>query len=270
MTESTDDVRISPLAVIGMAAFFGFIGYQIYLNYWVYTDDNPTRHDVRILDDAEDGDAHAQYLIGSFLTTGRQGMPADPVAALRWFRLAAEQGHPGAEYRLGDLYRRGDGVPRDLERALALFEKAAGGGSHAAEVALGDLYHLGEGVEPDLEAALGWYRRAAEADYVPAQRSLGLVALESDPPDHTTALRWLRDAANEGDAPAQYQLGTMYEHGLGVVADPLRAWSCYFSALLGKHEPARDRLRTVEASLSREQLREARSLWCAEAPDPAQ
>jgi TPR repeat protein len=42
---------------------------------------------------AEQGSAEARHILGLAYETGR-GVPKDPIEAARWFRLAAEQGHP--------------------------------------------------------------------------------------------------------------------------------------------------------------------------------
>jgi len=252
------------VTVIAATAMAGFIGYQIYLNFFVYIDGNPTRHDLRILADAEDGDAHSQYLMGAFLTTGRQGMKPDPVEARRWFWAAADQDHPGAQYRLADLRRRGDGMNQDIAKAMVMFHVAAVGGSAAAENAIGDLYRNGEGVERDAAIALGWYGRAAGQGFASAQRTLGIMAAkgEGGPRDHAAAFQWYRKAADQGDALALNNLGVMYEHGQAVTTDPVRAWKCYFRASLASYEPARGRREALAATRSAEQLELARSTPC--------
>ena len=62
--------------------------------------------------------------------TGRRyrGDQADPRAAARWFRAAAEQGDPVGQLNLGDLYSRGLGVERDLVEAYVWFSRAAAQG----------------------------------------------------------------------------------------------------------------------------------------------
>ena len=45
------------------------------------------------------------------------GTGPDPAEAARWFRRAAERGHPMAQYRLGQAYLKGLGVDRDLQQA---------------------------------------------------------------------------------------------------------------------------------------------------------
>jgi TPR repeat protein len=41
------------------------------------------------------------------------GVPQDDVEAVRWFRLAAEQGLALAQYFLGRSYDNGNGVPEN-------------------------------------------------------------------------------------------------------------------------------------------------------------
>ena len=49
---------------------------------------------------AEGGDASEQVRLGLIYVKG-EGMPQDYSQALKWFRKAAEQGHPSAQYNLG-------------------------------------------------------------------------------------------------------------------------------------------------------------------------
>ena len=50
------------------------------------------------------------YLVG-------QGVPQDFKEAVKWFRLAAEQGDAFAQFKLGGMYLMGKGVPQDSEAA---------------------------------------------------------------------------------------------------------------------------------------------------------
>ena len=63
-------------------------------------------------------------------------MPEDDAEAVRWFRLAAEQGHVDAQLNLGVLHVTGEGVPEDAVNAYAWFSIAAAqGNAHAKEYA---------------------------------------------------------------------------------------------------------------------------------------
>jgi TPR repeat protein len=75
---------------------------------------------------AEKGDPEAQYRLGELYRLG-QGVPEDPAAAGRWHLEAAEQGHGRAMYHLALMYYRGRGNDweRDYVRAYVWFKLAA-------------------------------------------------------------------------------------------------------------------------------------------------
>ena len=52
---------------------------------------------------AEQGDAVAQAALGVSYANG-DGVPQDDAEAVRWYRLAAEQGIAAAQYNLGSMY----------------------------------------------------------------------------------------------------------------------------------------------------------------------
>ena len=85
------------------------------------------------------GGADSQILVGYAYETG-EGAEKDPVAALKWFRKAAEQGHPKAFALLGEKYRLGVGVRQDLVRANMFFTL----GFRRGETHVGDLIRLVE------------------------------------------------------------------------------------------------------------------------------
>jgi len=59
------------------------------------------------------------------------------IAAVNWWRLAANQGDPEAILSLGIMYQMGRGVQQSLKKAIACFEHAISLGSIPAMVALG-------------------------------------------------------------------------------------------------------------------------------------
>ena len=66
--------------------------------------------------------------------TGR-GVPQDYAEALRWYRLAAEQGNTSAQFRLGVAYGTGRGVPQDYVSAHMWLNLAAATGDEEARKA---------------------------------------------------------------------------------------------------------------------------------------
>ncbi len=159
----------------------------------------------------------------------RQGKTDQGVAELEF---AAEQGVPGAIWKLGRMYADGDGVRKDKGRAFEYFRRLtnAHGDSQGtpqarfvanAFVALGQ-YHL-EGIPGTLKAdahvAHNMFRYAASYYADPeAQFHLGRLYLigKGAPKDPMQAARWLSLAANKGEHRAQAMLGDMLFKGEDV------------------------------------------------------
>lgn len=104
---------------------------------------------------AENGDARSQYQIGLMHLKG-QGVEADAASALKWFRLAVDQGYTPSLVNLAELYYTGRGAAHDHDEAAKLYAKAARQGNAEAQYALGNLYIRGHGVEKDLARAHMW------------------------------------------------------------------------------------------------------------------
>ena len=73
---------------------------------------------------AEQGDAQAQNNLGFMYAEG-QGVPQDDAEAVKWYRLAAKQGDARAQFSLGVMYADGRGVPQDYVQAYMWFDLAA-------------------------------------------------------------------------------------------------------------------------------------------------
>ena len=68
------------------------------------------------------------------------------MAAVKWYRLAAEQGLAGAQFNLGLKYDNGEGVIQDDQTAVKWYRLAAEQGLASAQINLGMMYSRGEGV----------------------------------------------------------------------------------------------------------------------------
>ncbi len=62
-----------------------------------------------------------------------EGVPEDDAEAVRWYRLAAEQGGALAQSNLGFMYASGNGVPEDLVFAYMWFTLSAAQGNETAQ-----------------------------------------------------------------------------------------------------------------------------------------
>ena len=104
---------------------------------------------------------YMEYQLGAMYYSGK-GVDQDVQEAIRWYRMAAEQGYSEAQNRIGDLYYSGEGVEQDVQEAIRWYRMAAEQGHAEAQNHMGDLYYSGEGVEQDVQEAARWYRIAAE------------------------------------------------------------------------------------------------------------
>jgi uncharacterized protein len=88
----------------------------------------------------------------------------DLPTAMALLRSAADQDHPLAQARLGDLL-----LAAEYEKeAVALYQKAAAKGEPAGWFGLGRALADGVGIAKDPAAALELYRKAEQKNYAPA------------------------------------------------------------------------------------------------------
>lgn len=147
----------------------------------------------------ERGDVQAQAIAGAMHERGI-GTPVDLSEALRWYRLAAENGQPAAQFRLGVLLSRAS--PPDEAAAARWYAAAAEGGIAQAAYNLAVFYETGRGVEPDEARAAALYEQAFRGGIAQAAMNRGLLALRENPPDAAVAYLWLLRAGRSGLAQA--------------------------------------------------------------------
>jgi len=132
---------------------------------------------------AYQGIAEAQYKVGVLFDYGEQaggqGVPQNPFEALKWYRKAAEQGHPRAQRNLGSLYEAGRGVVADAAVAARWYRAAALQGDAYAQFRLGRMYHEGRGVGQQRDRAYAWLARAVAHGLLPTQRDEALEIIRS-------------------------------------------------------------------------------------------
>lgn len=187
---------------------------------------------------AEGGYPPAQFRLGELYALGARAygsnLSEDRDESARWYLKAAAAGHSDAQFQLGALYFLGLGVEQNEAEAFRWYQKAAEKGDAAAQHKVAGLYAHGWGIEKDQRAAVDLLRKAATQGYLPAVRDLALAydIGEGVPVDHTEAIKWYqlveREAKTAGEVPLG-RIGYLYAEGLGVTADPARAFK-YFIA----------------------------------------
>jgi len=184
-------------------------------------------------------------------------------AAFREFKPLAEQGHANAQSYLGFMYyAHGQGVPNNYAEAVKWWRKAALQGNPIAQYNLGLMYGAGLGVSKDYDEAFRWYRRAALQGDAKAQYELGVMWANGHgvPKDYGVAIWWYRKAAQHGNAKAQYNLGALYGAGLGINKDVRMAFKWYSLAVANQNSRASKALDRLITKMSAAEIARAKKL----------
>jgi len=170
-----------------------------------------------LLRSAEGGDPEAQSALGQLYHHG-VGVGQDDQESIRWYRKAAEQGHPVGQFELG-LHAISEGLsPQEGVYWLKQAAKQDIWCGTIAQLLLGTLYEDGYLVPRDYPEAMKWYRQGAELGDSICQYNLGLMYHQGKgtSQDYREAVKWFRGAAEQGCAISRLQLAILYKKGLGV------------------------------------------------------
>ena len=103
-----------------------------------------------------------------------KGIDIDYLAAVKWYKLASENGDVRGERSLAYMYCCGLGVKQDFYEAACYYKKAADRGDSLSQYWMGVFYRTGLGVESaDEDKSIYWYMLSAKSGNIDAQRELG-------------------------------------------------------------------------------------------------
>ena len=221
--------------------------------------ENGIRTDFEVWQEAaERGERYAMANLGSTYINGWYDVEKDPEKGFEWLLKAAELGHTGAQYEVGNYYLKGEIVPKDEAEGVKWLKKASAMNGDPdqpfkdAISTLGTYYILHkdykEAIEwykkidrafeiarcydllGDEDAAFPWYKKAAEKENGTAF-ILYLLGLQyfygrGTEVDYAKAVRLFSDAGD--NVGSLYHMGLCYEKGLGVPQDLKKAFH-YFS-----------------------------------------
>lgn len=184
----------------------------------------------------------AETRLGDYYLFGVGGRP-DVQQAVHHYEKAATLNDPAGMTTLALLHQVGQGVPRDTARMVALMKAASEAGYHFAQYRLAQVYLRGDGVPgradpelgiPDVTRAAEYFAMAADNGNIAA--ALDLSALYADPSSGLAEnpeeeVRLTRIVSRTGHAPAIAKMGVYYEIGRGVEHDPAVAAGLYVKAL---------------------------------------
>ena len=159
---------------------------------------------------AEDGDAYAQYIIGTAYRDGGLLIP-DTAKAQKLLERAAEQDLDAAQYALGKLYLSDEADVHDSAKGIYWLKRSADSGNDFAAYRLGKEYLSGKNTIKDAETAVSYLRQAANNGNAYAQYLLGKLTLmgEGIPKDMGAAYEWFAAARDNGHAYAEFFMKRM-------------------------------------------------------------
>lgn len=166
---------------------------------------------------ASKGDIEAQRRLGDIFRDGVVILVKSKPDALRWYRMAADNGDARA---MLELQRLGD------HWALDILRSKAEAGDLEAQKRMAEIYVMGWGVKADAKEAMKWRTRAASQGDVKQQYDLALMYWRGDAgkPDYVEAAKWFRMLAEQDNKSAQSDLGRLYYKGQGVQQDMVEAY----------------------------------------------
>lgn len=201
---------------------------------------------------AEAGAKTAQYELGLAYYVGQE-VPKDLELALKWFRQAALQGHPRAQFQAYILLHRKPDEQSQKE-GVRWLKEAASQSNIDPEIIYSYAMHLFEASgstsnQPTSEA-VEWLHKAAVAGDIVAQYSYGEMLLFGEAGVAKNPKEGIREL--ERVAPyfssAYLILGDAYRFGLGVERNLKKAFQYYQNG--SENNDTGCRIRLVECSLS--------------------
>lgn len=173
---------------------------------------------------AEQGYDIAMYRLGKMFLRGDE-IEKDVGYGLHWLWQAEAKGNPYAQYLLGKTYLKGEDVSADFAQAEALFGKASLQGSSYAKYSLAKMHLDGLAEQSNMAKAVCLLRESAELKNQWAEYLLGKILMRGEliEKNIAEAERLLTSAAEKGNSYAQYLLGRLYLSEDGVSKDVEKA-----------------------------------------------
>jgi len=170
---------------------------------------------------------YTRFDYSSMYEDGR-GVEKNTTEAIKWYKLAVEQGLEEAKQSLTRcaMLKQFDALLMPvsntyLAETVKFIRDSAEQGDPRAQYNLGLMYAQGEGVRQSFDMALKWFYLAANNGVPEAQYNLGVMYGDGTgvKQDDYEACKWYQMAVEQGLAEAQLNLGYMYFDGRGVPQD---------------------------------------------------
>ena len=150
-----------------------------------------------------------------------EGVKADPIQAVRYFKMAADAGDAKAQYEVAEALASGNGAEKNWEEAARYYKMASDGGFRDAMWRYGTGLMIGRGVKWEEESGAQLILRAAELGCVPAMRDAAKILFKGIgvPQNFIEAANYLRKHGSSGDEEAK-RFCRKHLHQMAIAAGP--------------------------------------------------
>lgn len=193
---------------------------------------------------AENGHAGAQNLIGMIYYEGTDIIEKDKELALRWYKKSAKSNEAAAFYNIAMLYEHGSAVEQNYNEAFKYYHEASKLGSVSGTNIVGFFYEHGIGTEKSKMYAFSNYHKAAMCGSPFGQYNLGRCFLYGIgvEKDVKRAVKWIEHSGKQGHGNSYLTLGIIYDFGICVNQNKKLAKKYYHLAYQNKIENVNKRL----------------------------
>lgn len=184
---------------------------------------------------ATQNNALGQYYLAHMYEYGR-GVVQDLAQAKSLYLQSANNQYAPSAYKIAEFYELGKDTDIDFKSAAKWYNESAKKGNSGAQFKLGNLYKEGKGVKKDIRIAINWYLLATNQNHALAHYQLGIIYEEGMDNQGNTkyikvnykrALLHYKKASQLGYSNAHARLAYLYEKGLGVNIDLVKATELY-------------------------------------------
>ena len=161
---------------------FQFIHYIISLNQKSFIGPiDPIRK--YLINSAEGGFVDAQSFLGYSYLEGEGPFPKNKELAYKWLSIAANKGHPMAQYGMGKIYIEGKIVDKDIHKAYGYIYKSSKSGFSLSDYVLAQMYYnssenLGLDRVDSLKKALILLERSKKRGFKKAKKYIRLISYD--------------------------------------------------------------------------------------------
>lgn len=127
----------------------------------------------RLAEEARNGDVKAMRRLGIISMKGIKVKPSAKIA-IKWWKMAAEQGDAHSMMYLGDVYKGGNGVRKDVKRALQYYTEALKAAEEKSNAVADDNHIIIKRIKKvPLNISIDWWKERCEQGNINAMYYLG-------------------------------------------------------------------------------------------------